>query len=325
MEIWTLTNEQRTELLPNHPVITKDYLIITPVITSAYKLIRDRVFMRTTGTFMYATPRMGKTTCASAIQSLLEAEFPNILVIRFIAEPDIQHSGMLVDILSADQLAIPKRTYKELQRQLMTHIQSRLVMLNGRQFVLMIDEMQNLSESNLTDLATIHNRLEPLGIRMTTIGFGQPALMDRRSTLLAQESTFLIARFLSEPILFSGCASVEDLGEILHSYDEEEFYPEDSGYTFTRFFLPQAYEKGFRLAQLAKPIWRALQKGAAGLGEDSIPMEHLSRTVEFLLVTGQKRDSADFKLTTDDINMAVEASNLSYFSSLMGSAPKTPE
>jgi hypothetical protein len=322
MDIQILTDQQRQEMLMSHPVITKQYLIITPVITKVYSLIRDRVYMRTTGTFMYATPRMGKTTCASAIQTLLEAEFPNIFVIRFIAEPSKQQSAMLIDILSADKLAIPKSArYKELQKRLMTHIQSSLVMRNGKQFVLMIDEMQNLSEENLTDLATIHNRLEPLGIKMTTIGFGQPEIMARRSALLATNQSFLIARFLSEPIPFSGCASKEDLEEILRSYDEKQFYPEDSDYTFTRFFLPMAYENGFRLIQYAKSIWLALRKSAAGLAIDSIPMEHLSRTIEFLLVVGQQKDDSKFKLTPNDIKTAVQASNLSYFSGLMGSTP----
>lgn len=319
MDYQVLSEQQRRDLLESHPVITKDYVVVTPVVRKVYSLIRDRVYMRTTGTFMYAPPRMGKTTCAKATQILLQAEFPHILVMSFSSEPSKQQSALLLDILSADKLATPRTPrYKELQRQLLTHVQSSLAMRDGNQFVLLVDEMQNLSEENLIDLATIHNRLEALGVRMTTIGFAQLEIMDRRTALLATNQSFLIARFLSEPIPFSGCTSIEDLREILEAYDFKLRYPVDCDHTYTRFFLPLAYDNGFRLANHSDTIWRNLRAAAKGLPADSIPMEHLSRTVEFLLVYGKGADSRNFKLTGKAIDDAVNASNLSNFSGLLG-------
>lgn len=318
MDIQILSEQRRRDLYESHPVITKNYLVITPVVRKVYALIRDRVYMRTTGTFMYAAPRVGKTTCAKATQQLLQAEFPRIHVMRFSAEPSRQKSALLIDVLSADKLSVPRTPrYKDLQRQLLIYVQSSLAIRDGNQFVLIADEMQNLSEENLIDLATIHNRLETLGIRMTTIGFAQPEIMDRHTALLATNQSFLIARFLSEPIPFSGCTSIEDLREILNAYDLTLKYPQDYDYSYTRFFLPLAYDNGFRLASNADAIWSKLNAAAKGLPGDSIPMEHLSRTVEFLLVYGTGSDSQTFKLTAKAINEAVEASNLRYFSGLL--------
>lgn len=318
MDIQVLSEMQRDDLFDSHPVVTKDYLVITPVVKKVYSLIRDRVYMRTTGTFMYAPPRVGKTTCAKATEKLLKAEFPRIHVMRFSAEPSRQQSALLQDIIAADKLFVPRNPrYKDLQRQLLIHIQSSLSMRDGTQFVLIADEMQNLSEENLIDLATIHNRLEALGIRMTTIGFAQPEIMDRHTALLATNQSFLVARFLSEPIPFSGCTSIEDLREIIDAYDTTLIYPEDSDHTYTRFFLPLAYDNGFRLASNAAAIWKKLRAAAKGLRGDSIPMEHLSRTVEFLLVYGKASDSRNFKLTPKAIDAAVAASNLRYFSGLL--------
>lgn len=321
MDIRVLSENQRRDLYESHPVVTKDYLVITPVVRKVYGLIRDRVYMRTTGTFMYAAPRVGKTTCAKATQQLLQAEFPRIHVMCFSAEPSRQKSALLQDILAADKLYVSKNPrYKDLQRQLHIHVQSSLAMREGNQFVLIADEMQNLSEENLIDLATIHNRLQTLGIRMTTIGFAQPEIMDRHTALLETGQSFLIARFLSEPIPFSGCTSIEDLSEILGAYDLTLRYPEDYDHTYTRFFLPLAYDNGFRLSNNADAIWRKLRAAAKGLSGDSIPMEHLSRTVEFLLVYGTKSDSPNFKLTPQNIDDAVAASNLRYFSGLLGTS-----
>lgn len=316
MEILHITNEQRKELFKSHPVVSKDYLIITPVISKVYSLIRDRVYMRTTGTFLYATPRLGKTTCARATKTLLEAEFPHIFVMSFIAEPPRkQEAGLLIDILEADMLSVPKHArYKDIQRQLFRHVLSSLEMREGRQFVLIVDEMQNLGEFELEILTAIHNRLEPLDIRMTTLGFGQPEILNLRSALLTSRKHYLIARFLSEPIPFDGCVSQEDLEAILHAYDEKHFYPEDSDWSFTRFFLPEAYKNGFRLSTYSKPIWSALKKAA---NSESVPMEHLSRTIEFILVASKREDRPDFELNAEHISTAIQASNLQYFSGLM--------
>lgn len=315
-----ISDKEHHDLFSDHPVITKKYLIITPVITNIYSMIRDRVWMRSTGIFMYATPRMGKTTCARAIKILLEAEFPEIFVISFSAEAKRkQESALLIDIIQSESLAIAKPSrYKDIQRQLITYIQSKLFTKKGQQFVLMIDEMQKLGHEDLDMLATIHNRLEAIGIKMTTLGFAQPEILSLRTTLQATSQNFLIARFLSEPIAFDGCATKSDLRVILESYDNIQYFPVDSDFTFTRFFLPYAFDNGFRLGNFSDEIWSALVNAAKQLTVDSIPMEHLSRTIEYLLVKGSKSDSPKFSFHKTDIILAVKASNLSMFSGLFG-------
>lgn len=321
MDIENLTEQQRKDILENHPIFTKQYVIVTPVIEKVYAIIRERVYMRTTGTFMYATPRMGKSTCVKAIKLLLEAEFPKIFVMSFIAEPKKkQVASMLIDILQSEKLSIMRNgRYKDIQRQLFTHIQSEIAMRNGQQFILMIDELQNLCEDELIDLTAIHNRLETLGIKMTTLGFAQPEILNMRTMFMSTNQTFLIARFLCEPIPFDGCSTNDDLKKILCAYDNEQHYPEGSDYTFTRFFFPCAYANGFRLEQYSKPIWSALINAAKGFHAGSIPMEHVSRTIEFLLMLGQKEDCSSFKFNAKNIVTAVKASNLSYFTGLMHS------
>jgi len=125
---------------------------------------------------------------------------------------------------------------------------------------------------------------------------------------------------LSEPIPFSGCTTIKDLREILDAYDLTLRYPEDCDYTYTRFFLPLAFDSGFRLSSNDDAIWKNLKAAAKGLPDDSIPMEHLSRTVESLLVFGAKSDNRNFTLTPKAIDDAVAASNLRYFSGLLGAS-----
>jgi len=322
MDCLNMSYEEREILLDDHPLVQKNYLVVTPTIKRVYGLIRERVWMRRTGTFLFARPRMGKTTCADAVRRSLEVEFPKLFVILFSAERRKQSDlGLVIDILRSQDLAVAARpSYKDLFNRLITHIESSVRNRNGSQFVLMIDEMQLLSEADFNLLLVLHNRLELKSIKMTTIGFAQSDIQHLRSSMLATQSHNLLARFLSEPIPFDGCATREDLEEILHSYDEEKCFPLDSDYTYTRFFLPYAYANGFRLKDCAKPIWSALKKASLPLGTDSVPMEHLFRTVEYLLLSSRSSDTDNFAISRQRILEAVEASNLRDFCGVMTSA-----
>src|SRR3546814_1290838 len=76
--------------------------------------------------------------------------------------------------------------------------------------------------------------------------------------LMTRRQHQILARFLAEPIPFEGCISVDDFRKILRSYDVNSEYPEGSGLSYTRFFLPKAYQAGFRLTNYSEEIWDAL-------------------------------------------------------------------
>lgn len=289
-----LDEERRARMLNEHPIVVRDYTVLTPMISKTYSLVRERVWTRRTGAFLYARPRMGKTRCATILQRLLSVEFPEVHVARLSADQRRASTdiGLVSDLLEAEGLTVKRRpTYKEMLSRLIVHITTSVSARAGKQFVLLIDEMQMLSEADMRLLLVLHNRLEMSDVAMTTIGFAQPEILEMRSALLATKAFNLIARFLSEPIPFDGCAGREDLATILVAYDGEKRYPEDSDWTYTRFFLPEAYDSGFRLKDFAELIWPALIEAAKPLGTGTVPMEHLTRTIEHLLLANRKADS----------------------------------
>lgn len=315
-----LDAEHRGVMLNTHPIVIKDYTVLTPMITTTYSLVRERVWTRRTGAFLYARPRMGKTRCATVLQRLLSVEFPEVHVTRISADQRRSSTdvGFVSDLLEAEGLPVKKRpTYKEMLSRLLVHVTTSVTARAGKQFVLLVDEMQMLSEADLRILLVLHNRLEMADITMTTIGFAQPEILETRSALLTSKAFNLIARFLSEPIPFDGCAGREDLATILVAYDDEKRYPENSDWTYTRFFFPEAYESGFRLKDYADSIWLALVEAAKPLGTGTVPMEHLTRTIEYLLLANRKADSRAFRLDEAGIEAAVAASNLFEFCGLM--------
>lgn len=314
------TAAQRADLLDSHPILGKNYRLPTPMLERTYALIRERVWMRRTGVYLYASPRMGKTSCAEETQALLSLEFPKILILRIDARRNLRpsESNMFRLILEGAHHALAKRSTADLLfYNVKADIMAKLAALGGTHFVLIIDEMHLLTDVDLEQLLAVHNALHMEGISMTTVSFAQPEIKNRVTGLMTRRQLQVIARFLAEPIQFEGCTSVDDLHRILNSYDSESEYPEGSGWSYTRFFLPEGYEAGFRLANYADPIWQALSNATGSYIEAGIPMEHICLTVEYLLLVLRTEDCCNVTISERDITDAVRSSNLVVFSGLM--------
>lgn len=315
-----LSAGERALILNKHPIVLKDYTALTPMIQKTYEVVRDRVWTRRTGAFLYARPRMGKTRCAAAIRRLLLAEFPDSYVMCLSADKRISSSnlGFVQDLITSEDLVLGKRiSAKEAFLRLLTHIETMVHSQSGNHVVLVIDEMQLLSEADFIILLVLQNRLEQKNIALTTLGFAQPEILHVRTALGVNKSFNLIARFLAEPIVFDGCGSREDLEFILQAYDYEKRYPENSDWPYTRFFLPDAYKAGFRLQNYSELIWSILLAAAEPLRTKTVPMEHLTRTIEHLLLANRNNDLETFRLDSQLVEKAVDASNLRSFSALM--------
>lgn len=316
-----LSLAQRVVMLPDHPILAKDYTVHTPMIESVYEIVRERIWMRCTGIYLHARPRTGKTRCAMAIEQLLGTEFPRAYVVFLSASKEKRQSevGLVRDLLEAQGIMPPQRTsLKVMMSYLITHIRTELGARGSNQFVLLIDEMQMLGEDAFRQLLVLHNRLELVHITMTTMGFAQPEIEHVRTSLFATNSQNLIARFLCERVPFDGCSTEEGLKAILSAYDDEKRYPEGSEWTYTRFFLQEAFDEGFRLKHAASKIWRELMKVASTFGAVSVPMAYVTRTIEFILLAVREQDKVNFVLTDEDIKVAVDASGLLNFGGVMG-------
>jgi hypothetical protein len=315
-----LTYAERVVLLDAHPIRMRSYVIPTEMLERTYRIIRERVWARRTGIFFYSTPRMGKSTCVGDVMDRLKEEFPQIHVSRLDARDSARPSGshMYKLILEAEGHVLAKRPDAyALFNNVITDIKMSVAAKRGSQFVLLIDEAHLLNQTDLQNLLLVHNALDRVKIKMTTVSFAQPEIMHRRTALLASKQQQIIARFLSEPVSFEGCRAVIDFGKILNVYDVGSEFPENSGWSYTRFFLPQAFAAGFRLERYAAQIWEELSLAAKELSDGNVPMEHISIAIEHCLLTAMQQDCPNYMLSSDDIANAVLASNLAVFSALM--------
>jgi len=304
------------EQIEFHPVLLREYRFETPMIGRSYAIVRERVAARRTGIFFYGPPRLGKTTCAEEILLLLTKEFPRSYVL-LISARDSQRpsdSHMFKLLLEGQNHTLASRTDTSLLlRNIKTDIQLEVGRRNGTQFVLIVDEMQLLSEMYLKQLLIFHNALSLIKIKMTTVAFAQPEIIDRWTALQTKNQSQIIARFLSEPLQFEGCSSIQELRSLLQLYDEHSRFPEESKISYTQFFFPEAFACGFRLANYTKKIWETLIKHVVSQPVSGLPMEHVCLTIEYLLLAYWKHDFTDFAFSEEDIDEAVEASNLRNF------------
>lgn len=314
----------RKDLLPAHPIVTKGYRIATFAIVEAYKQCRRRVALRQPSVYFRAPPRTGKSEAAEAIEELLRTEFKRAFGLLISADGvgGGKNHGVIRDVASAAGLALRDRVpYKLMLSRLVMHIASELEARGGNHFWLIVDEFHVLPEEDLRQLATLQNRLRltKSKITMTVIGFAQPEIESKRSALLATDMRNLVARLLSEGLDFKSCRGVEELRKITRALDAKKEFPDASGWSYVRFFLPQAYSAGFRLTTYSEPLLNALIDAASGL--DPIPMEHIMRTLEAMLLLNSGRDAPDFKVTEPMIKKAVAASHLAAFASNTRFAP----
>ncbi len=307
------------KMLDDHPMVTKTYILPTPTLQRTYDLVRERVWARRTGLNFYSTPRIGKTTCLMMIKGMLEAEFPKtffLLISARASRPSEAHMYRL--LLEGLNHELAGRTNTGvLFRNTVTDIAMHVGRRRGMQFVLLIDEMHLLSGTDLSQLLVVHNDLKLKNINMTTLSFAQPEILHRRAAMMIAGERQIIARFLSEPLAFNGCTSIEELEEILKTFDEGTEYPEGSGWSYTRFFLPRAFEQGFRLQIYASKLWSALTTANVGGESGGLPMEHTIVAIESLLQMARASDCPNFVLSDNDLQDAVDASQLRLFTSMM--------
>jgi hypothetical protein len=315
-----LNERHRLSLLGKHPIVEREYTLPTPMLMAAYAIIRERVWTRRTGIVFYGSPRIGKTKCAEEVRRLLQMEFPKIhatvAYARRVTRASDAHMFRLI-LEAFGHVLAARANPDQLFNNAVTDVELEVTRRKGNQFVLVIDEAQLLNDTDLQQLVVFHNALAARRIKMTTISFAQPEILHRRTALMTAKQNQIIARFLSEPVQFEGCSGAEDLRKLLESYDEQSDFPEGSGWSYTRFFLPLAFENGFRLKHYAVPIWQALERAAGTLLEEGVPIEHVCLTIEYLLLESRSSDASRFTLSDDEISEAVDAANLENFSQVM--------
>jgi hypothetical protein len=155
---------------------------------------------------------------------------------------------------------------------------------------------QPYNENEYEWLRDVHDSLDCQQIKLFTFLVRQQELLAQKTSLQIAGKTQIVARLMVEDRCFYGIRNAEDVATCLDGYDRTA-YPEGTQWAFTRFYLPQAFDAGYRLVSDADSLWRTFEAAhhKANLpGKLELPMESFVRAVEIVLKDSELEDAPQY-------------------------------
>lgn len=294
----------------DHPLFRREYRIATPSISKFWGVVSDCLKHRIPGALIYAKPRFGKTHAIQYLRLLLESKYPNLPTYHIQADYKTGNSegAFFSNLMAAVHVPI-QGTIRNFNKRMMLYakILEHVHQAKSNWAVFFCDEAQRYTKHEYEWLRDVHDALNHHNVRLFVFLVGQPQLLTQKMRFRQSGDEQIVMRFMVDELQFRGILSAGDIATCLLGYDETE-YPEASGWTFTHFFYPIAFDAGFRLTKLADMLWQAFKK----VHEDNdfpgpleIPMDYFSRAVEYLLLEAPLEDNESLPITTEIIGQAV--------------------
>lgn len=302
--------EVRAGIFEEHPVRLRDYMIPTPPISQATARQLYLADKRAPGAAFIANPRFGKTWALKYLASVVAQALSGRSFVCVSARDHAKKNpkNAVADVGDALGLDMSGKTDGGIHR-VVNKLWMHTAESRARHLIIGVDEGHRWDPDEYSGLLAITNALwDRFKVRTTTFVWGQRDLVNLRTIMMLERRTDLLARFLPLPFQFRGISSQGELQQVLTAYDELSEFPIDSGWSFTRFFFPDAFENGFRLSQYAEMLWDALARASAGHKADlEVGMEWITMAVEHLLLDHYTKDHKQWRFEPDDIAEAVEA------------------
>lgn len=294
-----------------HPVETTRYIIGTQVIKVFQDTVCRWIDNRFTGGIVYGEPRRGKTNAIKYLCTVLPSIYQENIPVISLSCRDYRNASESVffeELLEAAGHSFSAKGTASAKRNRLKEFLFEIVERSEQdRIIFLIDEAQHLHESHYKWLIDLHNELYQGGISCTVLLVGQPKLCHQFSAFKLTKKSQIIGRFMAHQHSFEGIQDLEAITTCLSGYDEGSEYPENSGWSFTKYFFPAAFMSDWRLADSSEDLWIAFLKihEECGLvGAPNIPMQFFCRTVEYVL---KKYGSLDESFPALSVNIWKEA------------------
>lgn len=174
------------------------------------------------------------------------------------------------------------------------HVMELVLRTGQRSVVLWIDDSQLLDSPAENSLRRLQDQLKESEIRLLTVLLGHPRvrIMNQKRVSYASDFPTFVPGVPTEEFELHGIRSATEIEHCLKTFDNDCF-PTESGWSYTRFFLPRAYLNGLRLAAHAGDLWQVFVDADRATGMDTrteVPMLYFARTIERALIEGSTRD-----------------------------------
>lgn len=282
-----------------HPLTSGNYRIATPAIEAFYDLVLRCLRYRIMGALMYGPSRIGKTRAIEYVRLLLARQYPKLTSYHARCEHKPRHAEgpFFVNLLEAVGDHDPNAGTNPAKRmRLSLRIREAAARAGSGTVLLFCDEAQRYNENEYEWLRDVHDALDRQQIKLFTFLVGQQELLAQKTALQIAGKTQIVARLMVEALAFYGIRNAEDVATCLNGYDQTA-YPEGSQWSFTRFYVPQAFDSGYRLISDVGILWQAFETAhhKANLpGNLEIPMESFARAVEIVLKESELKDTPGY-------------------------------
>lgn len=293
--------ETRAKLILRHPMLDQRYVVPTQEIENFKNIVFDWVVARKSGLYASGLHRQGKTTAICHAMEHLQSDLPFVAFLSFSGERGLNQtkSSFCRHLLSHwGHDALAKERGSQPDRLLANFLMLQCSLVNGRQCVIFIDEAQLLSIQHFRYLLEIWNELRSHGFILCTVLVGQPDLKILKTLTDESDHGAVVSRFFVKNYDFGGIKSPAMLASFLRHYDEDLTYPPNSTWTYSKFCMKQAFEKGWRLEAETPLFWEALlgvsQAKAAAIRTTGFRLAWIVDAIHSFLLDGMSRDSPSF-------------------------------
>jgi hypothetical protein len=244
--------QSRSELLTvDHPAFNTNTVLVTEPIKELYQTVRHILMVRETGCCFTAHSGVGKTKALTLLEHILRERIPELVVITYNSwnqqVPSIR--AFFKHFLTAVGHPELRGETFDLRHRLVCRLIDLARTYKSPFVVLLIDEASSMRLEDFLFLKDVYNDLDRDGVGLVTIMMGQdPDFSDVIANLRQRGRSDLVSRFARRRETFRALANKEDIAGIFRQYDSAT-WPAGSAQTWTQFFMPHAWDAGFRLEE----------------------------------------------------------------------------
>ena len=299
----TTTPVADDESFLSHPLFDHTVLLRTNPSDELYLAVKRIITVRETGCVFTGQSRIGKTDALDRVKAMLLQQYPSMCIYSHDA-----HNQQLPSIRAFFKHFLATVGHQEKKGETYD-LRERLVSLlvddartSGTGLVaLFIDEDSAMLLADFLFLKDVFNDLSRRGVQLITILMGQaPDMQYLIDDLIARGRGDLVARFANRVIEFRAFNCLADIWTILSGIDCHD-YPVGSGNSWTRFFLPYAYQGGFRMIDQSQNFMDAILQSVSGLSSKKVafPAGATFFAVRNFFLAATEYDASDIKLPDD--------------------------
>ena len=276
----------------DHPLYNPlAYEFETPAITSLHEKLLRWVWLGETGGLISGDARVGKSTAIRYLSNKIYNRQNQTLPTHFFTVPKRdRHTTRAIFCnlcLSAGLKVNKASTSDSLQDDFFSYLLEKFVEFNCFQCLLFVDEAQRLSLEQFEAFSELYDNFVALKLNLIVIFIAnkdkfQPILNAIEANDTENDESHIYGRFFTEQTEFKGICSKADLSLCLKQYDTLR-YP-DQGPSFTQFFLPDDFTKGWRLEKIADVYWRCFKEVSKEMRLKHWPMKFFTKATNMLLI-----------------------------------------